>query len=133
MISLNDLKIAHEDWACAIVSGRSDNVMRLYSDYAILKPTLSSIIRRNPQDIRAYFDGSEKFGDIGFINNNWKEVRFIKSGNTIIRNDIAIDVGKYIFVAQDGIELIADYTFTYEKTVSGLKILSHHSSLPFNG
>jgi hypothetical protein len=87
------------------------------------------VIRREPDEIRAYFEGSSETGDEGFLKKGISEVRFTES-SPILLGEIAVDVGKYVFVDPNG-RIEADYTFVYYKQPSGeVMIVSHHSSLP---
>ncbi len=115
-------------WSTGITTQDVDLILSLYSPKAILKPTLSPIIRTNFEDIKAYFIGSEQYNDSGFINNGINKIDFTQSFINEFQKCI-IDVGKYTFFKLDNQKIEADYTFVYLKDNAELKIISHHSSL----
>ena len=132
MITAEEIKEAQRQWGTAVVSGDPDRVMELYAPNAILKPTLSPVIRDSKPGIRAYFEGSKEFEDHGFLaGNRWAEVLFHNLCDPLVNGDFAIDVGKYTFVQRDGQKVVADYTFTYARIDDELRILSQHSSLEY--
>jgi len=60
-------------------------------------------------------------------------VRWDNNG-TVISDDgsMAVAMGNYWFTGTDGNETKVEYSFAYEKDDDGeLKIVLHHSSLPF--
>ena len=132
MITTEEIREAQRTWAAAVISGDVERVMELYAPNAILKPTLSPIIRDSEEGIRAYFAGSEKFNDHGFLRGQrWSDVQFSDLCAPLVNPDFAIDVGKYTFIPKDGESVVADYTFTYTKVEDELRILSQHSSLEY--
>lgn len=122
---INKLK---KDWSSGVTTQNVNLILSLYDQKAILKPTLSPIIRTSPNDIKSYFVGSKKFNDSGFINNGINKINFTQSFINEVGNCI-IDIGKYTFVKSDNQKIEADYTFVYLKDKEELKIISHHSSL----
>ena len=87
-------------------------------------------------DIKAalsYFIGSDSdfSEDSGFALNPWVNVDFENNSINII-NDIAIAMGNYFFLDNNGDKTKVEYSFVYKKNDKGdLKIILHHSSLPF--
>jgi hypothetical protein len=87
-------------------------------------------------DIKAalsYFVGSDSdfSEDSGFALNPWVNVDFENNSINII-NDIAIAMGNYFFTDNNGDKTKVEYSFVYKKNDQGnLKIILHHSSLPF--
>jgi len=129
---IEKIQQVQQEWGAHVVAMDAERLMQLYAPNAVLKPTLSAHIRRTPDDVSAYFVGSEKFGDAGFLSNRFKEVRWVES-QPQIHGDIAFDTGKYAFVRQDGEEVTADFTFVYVRTPEGWKIATQHSSLEYAG
>ena len=109
-------------WTNAIVNRDADAIMSLYSEKALLKPTLSNDVRNSPERIKAYFTGDDV--DHGFLNNGIHKVDFISCFSYSDENTIS-EVGEYIFHKEGGEEVRAHYTFVYVNN----KIVSHHSSL----
>jgi len=87
-------------------------------------------------DIKAalsYFIGSDTDfeEDGGFALNPWIKVEFENNSINII-DDIAIAMGNYFFTDNSGSKTKVEYSFVYKKNDEGdLKIILHHSSLPF--
>ena len=88
-------------------------------------------------DIKAalsYFIGSDSdfSEDKGFALNPWVKVDFENNSINII-NDIAIAMGNYFFTDNDGGKTKVEYSFVYKKNdIGDLKIILHHSSLPYS-
>ena len=119
-------------WAHCITSQNSDELMRLYSKNAILKPTLSTVIRNGHDEILPYFIGSPKFNDSGFLNQGISEVKFLKS-NQYALDSVVVDVGTYEFTKSNGESTFADYTFVFDlSNLESVSIVAHHSSLVFS-
>ena len=132
-ITINDVKKVQKGWADSVVSSNIDTLINLYTRDAVLKPTLSSIIRVGTEDIGLYFTGGDKYGDKGFLNMDICKVEFVDSNINII-DSVAIDVGRYRFVKNESLvnqtEVInAFYTFCYQKVDQKLLITHHHSSM----
>jgi len=103
--------------------------MNLYADNAVLKPTFSSVMRRTPEEIRVYFVGGGKFGDVGFFKEQFCDVLFT-GGSPQFFGEMAFDMGGYEFIRQDRSKVEADYTFIYQRATEGkVLIVAHHSSL----
>jgi hypothetical protein len=99
------------------------------------KPTKASDIqfRGDVKAALSYFIGSDSdFNeDNGFALNPWIKVEFENNSINIIDN-IAIAMGNYFFTNNQGDKTKVEYSFVYKKIDGGdLKIILHHSSLPF--
>jgi hypothetical protein len=99
------------------------------------KPTKASDIqfRGDVKAALSYFIGSDSdFNeDNGFALNPWIKVEFENNSINIIDN-IAIAMGNYFFTNYQGDKTKVEYSFVYKKIDGGdLKIILHHSSLPF--
>lgn len=118
---------AQAEWGKCIASRDLQTLLSLYSERAVLKPTLSNHLRTSTEDIKLYFIGSEKFSDTGFFNNGFTEVKFLES-ETKCQGEMAVSVGSYEFM-KAGESTKAHFTYLYTLEDGSLKILSHHSSL----
>ena len=99
------------------------------------KPTKASDaqFRGDVKSALSYFIGSDSdfSEDSGFALNPWVNVDFENNSINII-NDIAIAMGNYFFLDNNGDKTKVEYSFVYKKNDKGdLKIILHHSSLPF--
>ena len=99
------------------------------------KPTKASEaqFRGDVKAALSYFIGSDSdFNeDKGFALNPWVKVDFENNSINII-NDMAIAMGNYFFTDNNGDKTKVEYSFVYKKNDQGdLKIILHHSSLPF--
>ena len=99
------------------------------------KPTKASDtqFRGDVKAALSYFIGSDSdFNeDNGFALNPWIKVEFENNSINIIDN-IAIAMGNYFFTNNQGDKTKVEYSFVYKKIDGGdLKIILHHSSLPF--
>ena len=99
------------------------------------KPTKASDKQfRNDEDSAlSYFIGADKNfpEDSGFAMSQWKNIEF-KNYSINIYEDVAIVMGNYFFTDGSGAETKVEYTFGYIKRDKSLKIILHHSSLPYN-
>jgi len=99
------------------------------------KPTKASDKQfRNDEDSAlSYFIGADKNfpEDSGFAMSQWKNIEF-KNDSINIYEDVAIVMGNYFFTDGSGAETKVEYTFGYIKRHKSLKIILHHSSLPYN-
>ena len=60
-----------------------------------------------------------------------KNIEF-KNDSINIYENIAIAMGNYFFTDRSGAETKVEYSFVYIKRDNSLKIILHHSSLPYN-
>ena len=100
------------------------------------KPTKASDsqFRGDVKAALSYFIGSDSdfIEDKGFALNPWVKVDFENNSINII-NDIAIAMGNYFFTDNDGGKTKVEYSFVYKKNdIGDLKIILHHSSLPYS-
>ena len=100
------------------------------------KPTKASDsqFRGDAKSALSYFIGSDSdfSEDKGFALNPWVKVDFENNSINII-NDIAIAMGNYFFTDNDGGKTKVEYSFVYKKNdIGDLKIILHHSSLPYS-
>ena len=100
------------------------------------KPTKASDFqfRGDVKAALSYFIGSDNdFNeDKGFALNPWVKVDFENNSINII-NDIAIAMGNYFFLDNNGDKTKVEYSFVYKKNdIGDLKIILHHSSLPYS-
>ena len=100
------------------------------------KPTKASDFqfRGDGKAALSYFIGSDSdfIEDKGFALNPWVKVDFENNSINII-NDIAIAMGNYFFTDNDGGKTKVEYSFVYKKNdIGDLKIILHHSSLPYS-
>jgi uncharacterized protein (TIGR02246 family) len=108
-----------DQWNSALRSGDPDQVVALYSDDALLLPTLSSQPRNSPAGIRDYFKGFLAGEPQGHIDS-----RSIQLGC-----NEAMAAGTYSFRFADGHQVQARYTFVYVFNEGHWQIQHHHSSL----
>ena len=67
--------------------------------------------------------------DDGFALSNWSEILFDNS-NIIINEDIGIAMGNYTFKNETS-NIKVEYSFVYKKYGDEIKVILHHSSLPY--
>ena len=109
-----------------------------YGDDAtiLFKPTLAAEdqFRETTEEALSYFVGTEGTEDGGFAIAPYTAVRWENNGTVISDSgDMAVAMGNYFFTGTDGNETKVEYSFAYEKDENGdLKIVLHHSSLPFS-
>ena len=103
----------------------------------LFKPTKASDVkfRTTKEGALSYFVGHNKNfpEDKGFALTPWTNVRFQNAG-IYINGNVALAMGKYFFTPLKGEVVKVEYTFGYVKKDDGsLKIILHHSSLPYAG
>ena len=151
MISKKEIYLYQEKWANGIVS-----IGKLKDDYVQckkktlkfisnlygfengtvqFKPTKASDnqFRNNIESALSYFIGGNGsfIEDTGFATNPWSRVEFKNESINIIEN-IATAMGNYFFTDIKGNTIKVEYSFVYKKIGDSLKIILHHSSLPYN-
>tara|TARA_Y100001954_G_scaffold86633_1_gene94973 strand:+ start:421 stop:882 length:462 start_codon:yes stop_codon:yes gene_type:complete len=151
MISKKEIYLYQEKWANGIVS-----IGKLKDDYVQckkktlkfisnlygfengtvqFKPTKASDnqFRNNIESALSYFiGGNDSFiEDTGFATNPWSRVEFKNESINIIEN-IATAMGNYFFTDIKGNTIKVEYSFVYKKIGDSIKIILHHSSLPYN-
>ncbi|MEM1127734.1 MAG: phosphoribosyl-AMP cyclohydrolase [Bacteroidota bacterium] len=151
-ITMQEVEAAQQAWGEGIVAigktytengdfraAASDHVREFYAygtSLILFKPTLAAEdqFRGDFGEALSYFVGTEGTEDGGFAIAPYTNVRWENEG-TIIDNDgdMAMAMGNYFFTGTDGNVTKVEYTFGYMKDESGdLKIVLHHSSLPFS-
>ena len=98
------------------------------------KPTKASEkqFRNDFESALSYFIGNNTdfSEDSGFALNPWVSVEF-KNDSLKVYDDIGIAMGNYFFIDQNGVKTKVEYSFVYKKVGDSLKIILHHSSLPY--
>ena len=102
----------------------------------LFKPTLSGgnrTFRRNKEGTMSYFIGqnSKYPSDSGFALKSWREYNS-ETSSLFIENDIAMWMGWVLLTNQNGEIVKVDKSWGYKRSSNGsLKIILHHSSLPY--
>ena len=110
---------------------------RAIRSHALRQAPRSSVKNRRP--CQNHFVGAAAAGDEigikedkGFAINPWTAVRF-ENSKTILNADSATAMGEYYFTTLEGTVAKVEYTFQYKRGADGnLKIVVHHSSLPYS-
>ena len=138
-----------KEWASGIVkmgelSNDRDSLESFTSDFldkiydfqnqVLFKPTKAANeqFRNSKGSAYSYFiagDDRECQEDNGFALSNWTEILFDNS-NIIIEEDIAIAMGNYTF-KNEASKIKVEYSFVYKNYGDEIKIILHHSSLPY--
>lgn len=118
----------------------ADNILDSAYGYdlgpVLFKPTLSggkTTFRPTKKGALSYFVGHDADYplDSGFGLKNWREVTF-ETAASFIEGDVGMWMGWAIMTNKDGQITKVDKSFGYKKGPDGtLKIVLHHSSLPF--
>ena len=151
MIDIKEINLAQKDWGDGIVKiGLLKSTFKESRIFTLnfinemydfekgsvqFKPTKASDFqfRNDLKGALSYFIGSDNdyMEDKGFALNPWTKVEFENNSINII-DDIAIAMGNYFFTDNSGSKTKVEYSFVYKKNDEGdLKIILHHSSLPF--
>jgi hypothetical protein len=125
------------------VSYTTETINQLY-DYeagkVFFKPTLTSgelTFRLTHEGALSYFaGGNENFpDDKGFALRPWIAATYTTAGGNEsgiqMHGDVALYMGNVSFTDPDGNVVMVDKTFGFKKRDGKLKIILHHSSLPF--
>ena len=102
----------------------------------LFKPTKASKkqFRKKKNEFISYYIGHNKISDEdqGFALEPWKDIQFDNFDFTIFE-DIIISMGNYFFINYDGEKVKVEYSFGYiiEEKQDDLKIIFHHSSIPY--
>ena len=144
-----DIINIQKEWASGIVrmgelSNDRDSLESFTSDFldkiydfdnqVLFKPTKAANeqFRNTKGSAYSYFiagDNRECQEDNGFALSNWTEIIFDNS-NIIINEDIAIAMGNYTF-KNEASKIKVEYSFVYKKYGDKIKVILHHSSLPY--
>ena len=105
-----------------------------FDNQVLFKPTKAANeqFRNSKGSAYSYFiagDDRECQEDNGFALSNWTEILFDNS-NIIINEDIAIAMGNYTF-KNEASKIKVEYSFVYKNYGDEIKIILHHSSLPY--
>ena len=104
----------------------------------LFKPTLTvtpETFRTTRAGALAYFVGDDTNfpKDTGFALNGWTKCES-KNAAVFIDSDSATSMGNVMITGKDGKVTTVDKTWQYRKDAAGkLRIVLHHSSLPFSG
>ena len=113
-----------------------DELYSYESGPVLFKPTMASIeqFRNTKQMALSYFIGGTNSScneDNGFATKGWTKITF-QNHDIILDKNRAIAMGNYFFTDNLGDQTKVEYSFVYKKNDKGdLKIILHHSSLPF--
>ena len=124
------------DSARAIAEQTLDRLYGFELGPVLFKPTLSGgsqTFRLTKIGALSYFVGNNPDypNDSGFGIKFWRSVKSETSA-TFIQNDVALWMGWVSFIDKNSSVVKVDKTFGYTKDKNGiLKIVLHHSSLPF--
>lgn len=149
-ISKQQILEAQQEWGQGIVNiGKAKlnakdykeaakaHIKKLY-DYSsgrvLFKPTKASKdqFRETFGEALSYFVTGEVGEDDGFAINPWTKVRF-DNHDISVYGDVAFAMGNYFFTTTENQEVKVEYTFGYRLDEQGkLRIVLHHSSLPFD-
>ena len=144
-----DIINIQKEWASGIVkmgelSNDRDSLESFTSDFldkiydfdnqVLFKPTKAANeqFRNSKGSAYSYFiagDDRECQEDNGFALSNWTEILFDNS-NIIIEEDIAIAMGNYTFKNETS-NIKVEYSFVYKNYGDEIKVILHHSSLPY--
>tara|TARA_B100000925_G_scaffold24717_1_gene16775 strand:+ start:146 stop:598 length:453 start_codon:yes stop_codon:yes gene_type:complete len=144
-----DIINIQKQWASGIVkmgelSNDRDSLESFTSDFldkiydfdnqVLFKPTKAANeqFRNSKSSAFSYFiagDNRECQEDKGFALSNWTEI-FFDNSNIIINEDIAIAMGNYTFKNEVS-KIKVEYSFVYKNYGNEIKIILHHSSLPY--
>jgi len=127
-----------KDAAKALAGKVIDEAYGYQFGLVLFKPTLTT----SPQTFRttrasalAYFVGDDPAfpKDKGFALNGWRKVES-KNVGIFIAGDTATSMGKVTLTDKDGNVITVDKTWQFFKDDTGkLRIVVHHSSLPYSG
>ena len=98
------------------------------------KPTKASEkqFRNDFESALSYFIGNNTdfSEDSGFALNPWVSVEFENDSINVV-GDVGIAIGNYFFTDLKGEKTKVEYSFVYKREGESLRIILHHSSLPY--
>jgi len=115
----DDIIQLFSNWNDAIQTGDPDKVTAMYADNAVLLPTVSNQVRHNHAEIRDYFVSFLRKVPRGAIN---------EPNPRQLTDDLVSNAGAYTFTFGDGAQVMARYSYLYQRIDGDWKILEHHSS-----
>ena len=136
IVAIGTAFTAEEDYRAAATAHIANHYA--YGDDAtiLFKPTLAAEdqFREDAEQALSYFVGTEGTEDGGFAIKPYTAVAWDNNGTVISESgDMAVAMGNYMFTDTDGGVTKVEYSFAYERGEDGaLKIVLHHSSLPYN-
>ncbi len=103
----------------------------------LFKPTLASgehTFRNQMEYALSYFvGGNDRLGDPGFALKGWETFQ-IENAGVVINGEMALTMGHVILTDAEGNTTKVDKTWGFQRFDDGdLRIVLHHSSLPFTG
>ena len=122
--------------ATVVANKMLDNLYGFEFGAVLFKPTLSGgnqTFRSDKEGALSYFVGNNpKYPmDSGFGIKDWLEVKS-ETSSVLIDQNIAMWMGWVTFINKDGTSIKVDKSWGYKKNEnSNLKIVLHHSSLPY--
>lgn len=134
----SDFKAGGRDKATATASAVLDAAYGYGHGAVLFKPTLTSgeqTFRTTREGALAYFVGGNSAfpKDSGFALNGWSAYE-IRNAAVYINGDMAITQGNVILTNDKGEKTKVDKTWAFRKGDDGkLRIVLHHSSLPYGG
>lgn len=117
MTLLRKIEKGKELWAYCLRRNMLSDLLQLYGKNFIFKGTLVKKSTDDKYDLSKYF---KKFLQ------ETESVTFFKNSNTIIRNNLAVDVGRYNFKRVNGELIKAQYVLIFDENG---KIITHYSNL----
>ena len=126
------------DSARATAVGLLDSLYGFEFGPILFKPTLSGgarTFRTDREGTLSYFIGHDPNfpQDTGFGLKSWREVT-CETSSFFIEGEVAMWMGWVTFTDRDGNVVKVDKSFGYRRAADGsLKLVLHHSSLPFTG
>jgi len=100
----------------------------------LFKPTLAygaKTFRTDYEGALSYFVGENcKYPDTGFALKGWVDVTS-NAGECFIDGDLAMWMGSVTFTDRHGKETTVDKSWGYKRKGGALRIVLHHSSLPY--
>ena len=126
------------DGARDLADSLLDNLYGFEFGPILFKPTLSGgtqTFRTDKRGTLSYFIGHnpEFPKDTGFGLKSWRDVRF-ETSSAFIEGDVAMWMGWVTFTDRNGNVVKVDKSFGYRRAGDGsLKLVLHHSSLPYTG
>ena len=124
------------DQATVVANNMLDNLYGFEFGAVLFKPTLSGgnqTFRSDKEGALSYFVGNNpKYPmDSGFGIKDWLEVKS-ETSSVLIDQNIAMWMGWVTFINKEGTSIKVDKSWGYKKNEnSNLKIVLHHSSLPY--
>lgn len=124
--------------ATATASAVLDGAYGYNMGAVLFKPTLTQgeqTFRTTKEGALAYFVGNNKAfpNDSGFALKAWQKYEY-KNAAVIVRGDLALTMGNVFLTDKSGKVTKVDKTWAFRKDEQGkLRIVLHHSSLPFGG